>query len=97
MAPSENDYETKHDLDHVESVDKAVAPGQAHVSPTLAAMPMAPSAELLAKAVALAEKEKHLPHRDAFKADKLAVVFCLAYISAAIGQGFDNGAANISV
>jgi hypothetical protein len=89
----------KRDLEHVESIEKYIHNDVpiAHSSATLAAMPMAPSAALLAEAVALSEEEKKVPASKAFKVEVWAVLFCLAYVFPAMAQGFDNGAANIAV
>jgi len=93
----EYEDESKGNLEHVESIDKRSPDGGVHSSATLAAMPMAPSAELLAKAVELAEAEKTMAPAQAFKAELTILLFCLAYVFPSMAQGFDNGAANISV
>ena len=88
----------KDQLEHVESLEKPVATaGGVHSSATLAGMPMSPSADLLAQAVELAEKEKTLPAGQSYKAEAVILLFCLAYVFPSMAQGFDNGAANISV
>jgi len=97
-ASLEYDDARKGELEHVESLEKPSAEiGPIHSSATLAAMPMAPSAELLTQAVELAEAEKLMPPSQAFRAEVVILLFCLAYVFPSMAQGFDNGAANISV
>lgn len=94
-----DDPTDKRDLEHVESIEKYMHNDVpiAHSSATLAAMPMAPSAALLAQAVDLSEAEKTKSASTAFKVEIWGVLFCLAYVFPAMAQGFDNGAANIAV
>lgn len=99
--PTESLYDDptdKRDIEYIESAKKHGDDGRvAHSSATLAAMPMAPSADLLAEAVTLSEEEKVKPASASFKAEICGVLFCLAYVFPALAQGFDNGAANIAV
>jgi hypothetical protein len=88
------------DLEHVESTEKISHLDQshaAHASSILASMPMAPSSAVLDAAVELAEADKVLKPSSAFRVEWWGLIFCLAYLFPAMGQGFDNGAANISV
>lgn len=99
MSYQEEDFaKNETQLEHVESTDK-VSPdhAQPHSSATLAAMPMSPSPALLAKAVNVAEEDKLMRPSSAFKMEWWGLLFCLAYLFPAMGQGFDNGAANIAV
>lgn len=95
------DDDLKHDApDHLEYGDTnstSNGPHVARLSETLKAMPMAPTPEVLGKAVELAEADKTLKISTAFKLEWRAVLFCCIYILPAIGQGFDSGAGSISV
>lgn len=99
MSYQEEDFaKNETQLEHVESTGKPIeGHAQPHVSATLAAMPMAPSPALLAKAVDVAEEDKVMPPKSAFRMEYWGLIFCLAYLFPAMGQGFDNGAANIAV
>jgi hypothetical protein len=86
--------------DHLEYGDTSSTnngPHVARLSDTLKAMPMAPSSEILGKAVELAEADKTLKISTAFKLEWRAILFCCIYILPAMGQGFDSGAGSISV
>lgn len=94
-----NDME-KSEFDHVPSLGEGKgkrSADAAHLSITLAEMPMAPTPAILLEAVQLAETSKTQRLASAFRSEYMAIVFCLAYILPAIGQGLDSGVTSITV